>query len=286
MLILGIPILVARIAAFLSLQAINLLHLSEEAYWLSSAVFLTIAYIAWVIWLVIVTAWLSRNVPQYLYPSDTVKAAILRLSVRFVGVVATGLVIARGLELIGVPLLGILAGLGVGGLALALAAQPTAENLIAGIILFVDRPARVGDECEFEGFRGVVEEIGIRSTSIRLIDGSVITLTNSEFSNMKIRNLGAGRHSFSLEFPIISETKAENIRKFLLDVERYLESDSAIKKGKSSVNIECISASGINVKIFGQYEDINDEFYSWNNMQISILEIIQKNGINIANNFN
>lgn len=283
LLIAGVPILMARVAAFLSLRSINALHLSEETYWLSSAVLLTIAYMAWVSWMVVCTIWLSKHAPRYFYPDESTKAAVMRLSLRFIGVVLTGVVIARGLELVGVPLLGVLAGLGVGGLALALAAQPTAENLIAGIILFVDQPARVGDECEFDGFRGVVEEIGIRSTSIRLHDGSLMTLTNSEFSNMKVRNLGVGRYNFCFEFPLVPGTRAESLRVFLDDVERYMAEAETILKDRMYVGIDCINASGVNVKISGEFvESAGEPVALWNGVQLAILEIIQNNGIEIA----
>ncbi len=72
-----------------------------------------------------------------------------------------------GATQIGIPIYGVIAGLGVGGLAIALAAQPTIENLIGGIILYADRMVRVGEFCQFDDLAGTVESIGIRSTRIR-----------------------------------------------------------------------------------------------------------------------
>ena len=90
----------------------------------------------------------------------------------------------------GVPLAPLLAGIGVGGLAVALAARPTIENVIGGFTLFADKPVRVGDFCRFGNNRlGTVEEIGLRSTRIRTLDRSVVSVPNSQFSELQLENL-------------------------------------------------------------------------------------------------
>ena len=71
---------------------------------------------------------------------------------------------------LGVPVYGIVGELGVGGLAIALAAQPTVENLIGGLSLYADKPIRVGDFCKYGDAVGTVEAIGIRSARIRGVD--------------------------------------------------------------------------------------------------------------------
>ncbi len=82
----------------------------------------------------------------------------------------------------------ILAGLGVGGLAVALAAQKTIENLFGGISVISDRPVLVGDTCQFGGQIGTIEDIGLRSTRIRTADRTVVTIPNSQFSTMTLEN--------------------------------------------------------------------------------------------------
>lgn len=89
---------------------------------------------------------------------------------------------------VGFPLYGLIAGLGVGGLAVALAAQNTIENFIGSLNLYADRPVRVGDFCRYGEDVGTVEEIGLRSTRIRGIDRTVTTVPNADFSKMKIVN--------------------------------------------------------------------------------------------------
>ncbi|HZH50934.1 MAG TPA: mechanosensitive ion channel domain-containing protein [Microvirga sp.] len=121
--------------------------------------------------------------------SESIDAHLARAAVRIGGIaVALGLLI-YGASYLGIPLAGLLAGLGVGGLAVALAAKPTLENFIGGLILYADRPVRVGDLCRFGNLEGRVQEIGIRSTRIRGLDRSLITIPNATFVNMNIINL-------------------------------------------------------------------------------------------------
>ena len=86
---------------------------------------------------------------------------------------------------------GILAGLGVGGLAVALAAQKSLENLFGGLSLIADQPVRVGDMCRFGSQQGTVEDIGLRSTRVRTLDRTVVTIPNADFATMQLENLAA-----------------------------------------------------------------------------------------------
>jgi MscS family membrane protein len=84
--------------------------------------------------------------------------------------------------------MGIVAGLGVGGLAFALAAKPTLENLLAGVVIYMDKSVKVGDDIKAKDIEGAMEEIGMRSTRLRAPDGSLISVTDSELSDKIIRN--------------------------------------------------------------------------------------------------
>jgi MscS family membrane protein len=121
--------------------------------------------------------------------SESIDAHLARASVRIGGIAVALALLVYGASYLGIPLAGLLAGLGVGGLAVALAAKPTLENFIGGLILYADRPVRVGDLCRFGNLEGRVQEIGIRSTRIRGLDRSLITIPNATFVNMNIINL-------------------------------------------------------------------------------------------------
>lgn len=117
-----------------------------------------------------------------------VDSSIVRLLCRVTGVAAALGIIMYGLATAGIPVMGLVAGLGVGGLAFALAAKPTLENLLAGVVIYMDKSIYVGDHIEAKDIEGVVEEIGMRSTRLRAPDGSLVSVTNSELSGKIIRN--------------------------------------------------------------------------------------------------
>lgn len=81
-----------------------------------------------------------------------------------------------------------IAALGIGGLALAFGAQKTIENLIGSVVVVADRPIHVGDYCKFGAYEGVVIDIGIRSTRVRTLNRTVVTIPNGEFSALQIEN--------------------------------------------------------------------------------------------------
>ena len=80
-------------------------------------------------------------------------------------------------------------GLGVGGLAVALAARPTLENLIGGFMILIDRPYRVGQRVRVKGYEGIVEKIGFRSTRLRLLTGFQTIIPNEEMARLDIENV-------------------------------------------------------------------------------------------------
>ena len=133
---------------------------------MTAVMFLSGAWLAWRAAPVIAEAIIAspRIAPE------SVDAYLVRISMRLLGLAAAAGLLSIGADRLGVPVYGIIAGLGVGGLAIALAAQPTVENLIGSLSLFADKPIRVGDFCRYGDTIGTVEAIGIRSTRIRGID--------------------------------------------------------------------------------------------------------------------
>ncbi len=121
---------------------------------------------------------------------ESIDANFIRISIRIISLLVIFYIAVAGAQILGVPLAPLLAGIGVGGLAVALAARPTLENVIGGFTLFADKPVRVGDFCRFGNNRlGTVEEIGLRSTRIRTLDRSVVSVPNSQFSELQLENL-------------------------------------------------------------------------------------------------
>ena len=94
-----------------------------------------------------------------------------------------------GLDNIGFDITAMIAGLGIGGLALALAAQDSVKNIFAGIMIFLDKPFKIKDRIQIDGFDGIVEEVGLRSTRLRTLEGRIVTIPNSRFTDNSVTNV-------------------------------------------------------------------------------------------------
>lgn len=119
---------------------------------------------------------------------DDMMAPMVRKSVRLTIVILALVQVAQILS--DKPITSILAGLGVGGLAIALAAQETIKNFFGSLVIFADKPFELGERIVVGGHDGTIEEVGFRSTRIRTLDGHLVTVPNGELANMMIQNIG------------------------------------------------------------------------------------------------
>ncbi|WP_417767793.1 mechanosensitive ion channel family protein [Stappia sp.] len=180
------------------------------------------AGIAWLAYQAVdfLASWVTKN-PAV--PTGSLDSSLLLSAFRLAGLALAVVLLGYGATRIGIPVYGVIAGLGVGGLAVALAAQPTLENLIGGVILYADRMVRVGEYCEFDGLSGTVEAIGIRSTRIRALDRTIITVSNSDLAKRKIVNFSRRdrfllRHMIGLRY----ETDPGALLAIITAVREYL----------------------------------------------------------------
>ena len=119
-----------------------------------------------------------------------IQASYIRATFGVVGFLAGTAVFISGLSKVGVSLVPLLTGVGIGGLALALAARPTIENVIASFMIFMDKPYTVGQRVNVLGQDGTVEAIGLRSTKIRLLTGHLTSIPNEKMATAEIVNIG------------------------------------------------------------------------------------------------
>jgi MscS family membrane protein len=118
-----------------------------------------------------------------------INAGLINASCAFISFIAAGFIVIYGLSNLGVSLIPLLTGLGVGGLAVALAARPTLENLIGGFMILLDKPYRIGQRVMVKGYDGNVEKVGWRSTQVRLRSGPQVTIPNEEMARLDIENI-------------------------------------------------------------------------------------------------
>jgi MscS family membrane protein len=186
---LGVAILTMIIAKISNYIVIDVGSLTSSGALVGSIIFSIAFYLAASLSAFMLSEIVAQNYARFnhLNPKN-IDSSVFRLLCRIVGVLSALSIIAYGLSTAGFPVMGIVAGLGVGGLAFALAAKPTLENLLAGVVIYLDKSVHVGDHIESKDIEGVVEEIGMRSTRLRGPDGTLISITNSELSDKIIRN--------------------------------------------------------------------------------------------------
>ena len=146
--------------------------------------------IAWLLYRLVdvVDYWLKQLAARTASKLDDMLVPIVRKTLRITIVILALLQIATWLS--DKPITSLLAGLGVGGLAIALAAQDTIKNFFGSLMILADKPFELGERIIIEGHDGPVEEIGLRSTRMRTLDGHLVTIPNSELANKTVQNIG------------------------------------------------------------------------------------------------
>jgi MscS family membrane protein len=190
-------------------------------------------------------------------PDQSLNAHLLRLAARVAGGVAVIVIVFHVSSQLGAPLYGIVAGLGVGGIAIALAAQNTIEHFIGSLNLFADRPVRVGDFCRYgedpapDWQRiGIVESIGLRSTRIRGVDSSVTTIPNGDFSKMHLVNYSLrSRILLKTVLGLRYETTDDQLRFVLATLRNMLLAHPRVVDEEPRVRFAGFVNSGLNVEI-------------------------------------
>ena len=269
--------------AYLALVHLNLRGGAASAFELAATavIYLAGAWISWRVALVLAEAIIAspRIAPE------SIDAHLIRICTRLLGIVAGAVLLAMGADRLGLPVYGVIAGLSVGGLAIALAAQPTVENLIGGFTLFADKPIRVGDACRCGSDEGTVEAIGIRSTRIRGADRTLTAIPNAALSKMSIVNFAQrDRMLIKSVVGVRYETSPEQLRYLLVKLREMLlghprlHPDSArarfIGFGASSLDIEvsAYAATKDGAEFLGIREDV----------LLRIMDIVEQSGTGFA----
>lgn len=145
----------------------------------------------------------------------------------------------------------VLAGLGVGGLAVALAAQKTLENLFGGVSVIGDRPVLVGDFCRFGDRTGTVMHIGLRSTRIRTLDRTIISIPNGQFAAMTLENIsGRDKILFHPTLKLRRETTTEQIARVIESFRRVLAAEPKVEPGNLPVRFVSVGDSSFDIEVF------------------------------------
>ena len=182
-------------------------------------------------------------------------------------------------------LTGFFAGLGLGGLAIALAAQDTLSNLFGGMIIVLDKPFCIGDWIQTNEIEGIVEEITFRSTKIRTFAKALVTIPNSKLANANITNW-AQRNRRRIHFKIIlsEETASESLHNCVYRIEKMINNTKGITNELNIINFDGFTDEGYELFIY-MYTDVI-EYKEYQKMKetvnFKILEILEDEGVHIA----
>lgn len=156
--------------------------------------------------------------------AHSIDAQLIRIGSRMIGFLAAMVLLMQGGQHLGIPLTSLLAGAGVVGMALALSAQDVLKNVFGSIMLILDKPFTVGERIKVMKYDGIVEEIGLRSTKIRLLNGHQASIPNEEMAKIDIENVGRRpfiRRVSQLALPI--NTSSSNAAEAVSIVKKILD---------------------------------------------------------------
>lgn len=178
----------------------------------------------------------------------------------------------------------IIAGLGIGGIAVALAAQDTLQNLLGSFTIFADKPFVVGDLVRIDKYEGTIEKVGFRSTLMRTLDKTLVVIPNkkmvdSPLENLSLRNLRRMKFNVALKY----DTPAAKMLKISKDIEEYVNKHEATSND-TLATFDSFGDSALNMQVlyFIEIVDYNEYMRIRQEINYGIMNIVTRNGAEFA----
>jgi MscS family membrane protein len=260
------------------------LPLLARQFWSSTATVITIAAGVWL--LILFTSWGEEYTQRLLRSRNRTGATSMLHLTRWVAdllIIVAGVVLT--LRYFRVNPTAALAGFGVGGIAVAFAAQKTLENVIGGVSLIFDQAVRVGDNLKVGDAQGTVEAIGLRSTRIRTADRTVVSVPNGRISNMTLENISS-RDKF-LFHPILTlryGTTSSQMQTVLGDIRKLLGESRDLEPASARVRFLRFGPSSLDVDVFAyvRARDWNQFLEIQESLLLRIIDCIESIGVQFA----
>jgi MscS family membrane protein len=189
------------------------------------------------------------------------------------------------LSLLDVNVTALIAGISIGGLALALAAQDTVKNLIGSVIIFIDKPFLVDDYIIGNGFEGTVEEVGFRTTRLRGVDTAIVNIPNAIIVNEVQKNLGFRKmRMMGTNLGLTYDTPAEKIESFVEGLRQIINEDNKINSEVFYVFFTEYKDSSLNImfRIYLEVNNYKEELELKHAINLKILRLAAKMGVSFA----
>lgn len=213
--------------------------------------------------------------------SRAAAGSLVKLGARISKVGVVVLAVIALLSAWGYSVASLLAGLGIGGLAVALAAQKTVENLFGAFSIGVDQPFREGDFVKIEDFVGTVEQIGLRSTKIRTLDRTLISLPNGKLADMRLESFSArDRIRLACTLGLVYETTPAQMRSLVGALERVLRAHPKIWADAVVVRFVGFGDFSLNVDVMAWFltSDWNEFQTIRQELLLQFMEIVEQAG--------
>jgi MscS family membrane protein len=233
----------------------------------------------------LIDRWIQRARGRAMSSGQIGTGSLLVLGRRVIKVLLFTIVLFVVLAALGFRITPVLAGLGIGGIAVALAAQKTIENFIGGVSVLSDQVIRVGDLCRFGDKMGHIEDIGLRSTRIRTLDRTELSIPNGAVANMNVENFSLRdkimvKTSFGLRY----DTTVDQLRCTLADVRRVLYSHPLVETDSARARFNGFAASALEIEMFfyvitphyGDYAAAKED------VLLRVMETVEANGVRFA----
>lgn len=260
------------------------LPLFARQIWSAVALILATAAVVWL--LILATGVVEAQIRQRLQTRNRTGAtAMLRLARRVVDLLFIFGGAIAVLAHFGINPTAALAGLGIGGIAVALAAQKTLENVIGGISLIFDQPVQVGETVKVGDSVGAIEAIGLRSTRIRTVDRTMLSVPNGQIASMSLENLSArDKFWFHQILGLRYGTRCSQVRTVLEAVRGLLEQCPQVERGTFRVNLLRLGPSSMDVEVaaYVRERDYNEFLKLQESLLLRILECVESAGAQMA----
>lgn len=212
---------------------------------------------------------------------DTVFEFVLKIARVLIYVIAVFLVLA----ILEINLTGLVAGLGLGGVIVTLAAQDTAKNLFGGLVIFIDKPFAVGDWIEMDAYEGTIEDITFRTTRVRTFENSLVNIPNAKIADASVTNWSKmEKRRYKTNLCVEIDTPLEKLQLLKTRIEKMLQERESVFDDSIIVRFDQITDNGINILIYTYTNSVDYASYlkEVEDINIKIMKILNEEKVQLA----
>ena len=212
---------------------------------------------------------------------DTVFEFVLKITRVLIYIIAIFLVLA----ILEINLTGLIAGLGLGGVIITLAAQDTAKNLFGGLVIFIDKPFAVGDWIEMDNYEGTIEDITFRTTRIRTFENALVNIPNAIIADASVTNWSKmEKRRYKTNLCVELDTPLEKLELLKTRIEKMLQERESVFDDSIIVRFDQITDNGMNILIYTYTNSVSYASYlkEVEDINVKIMKILNEENIELA----